>query len=235
MVQRYTKCLRRLVLSSILALAILLVAGCLSNDQIVTRNTNLSVTAPPELPSGGRLIEIDPYEAADTYLANDMETLLPKLRLSPLPQTARPNEFMFRMWTNLGGLVDPKLLGFDFNGIDNEAFFFKMDRGAYAKSRRERLEAPKSGWNKMISELKSRLTTPKGLVRDPQFSLQRDEPLILLEVVDREEYSRVLYGKHTSFPDGKRLIEVCDYLAVEFGIDLNCRSERTAPRHSPSP
>ena len=79
----------------------------------------------------------------------------------------------------------------------------------------------------MLFEVRSRLTTPKGLVRDPQFSLNRDEPVILLEVLDKGEYRRVFYGKNTTFQDGKRLIEVCDYLASEFGVNMECCGGRT--------
>ena len=82
----------------------------------------------------------------------------------------------------------------------------------------------------MVFELKSRLTTPRGLVQDPHFSLERDEPLIVLEVVGREEYSRVFYGQYTSFPDGKRLIDVCEYLAGEFDIGMDCRTASTPLR-----
>jgi hypothetical protein len=228
MIHRGLKCFTRLAIFSILAAGIALAIGCVTSDHADSGNKNASIPVTGDLPSGGRLIEIDSYDFADKYLEKDLETILPKLGLSPLTQISNREDFKFRIWTDLGGLVDPRLLGVDFNGRENEAYFFKMDRGAYAKSRKQVLTSPRSGWNQMILELKSRLTTPKGLIRDPQFSLERDEPLIALEVVDREEYSRVLYGKHTQFRDGKRLIEVCEYLAFEFDIDMSCRSERTS-------
>lgn len=74
----------------------------------------------------------------------------------------------------------------------------------------------------MLFEMRKRLTTPKGLVRDPQFDLNRDEPVILLEVLDKGEYRSVFYGQNTTFQDGKRLIEVGDYLASEFDVDMVC-------------
>ncbi len=73
----------------------------------------------------------------------------------------------------------------------------------------------------MLFEVRSRLTTPKGLVRDPNFDLNRDEPVILLEVLDKGEYRRVFYGQNTSFQDGKKLIELCNYLASEFDVDMD--------------
>ena len=81
----------------------------------------------------------------------------------------------------------------------------------------------------MISEVRSRLTTPKGLVRDPQFKLGRDEPVILLEVLDKRDYRRVFYGKNIASPDGKRLIEVCDYLSSEFDVHMDCHRKGAAP------
>lgn len=221
--------LRSVVFFALPSLLILLSSGCLSIDRGVNRNTNGSIQVNADLPSGGDLIEIDSYEFVDELIAKDIKKISQKLGLAPLPKTGRPEEFEFRLWTNSGGLVEEKLLTVHFDGIDNNAYFFEINsRSDSIRFRREQLASPKSGWNRMIFEMKSRLTTPKGLVRDPQFDLDRDEPLILLEVLDKGEYRRVFYGHYTSFPDGKRLIEVCEYLASEFDVNLACRGESTA-------
>jgi hypothetical protein len=229
MSNRRIKCLWISALLSVFTSAVILLStGCLAPDQGVNRNTIVIVPVNTDVPSGGDLIQIDSYESADEYLEILIKEISPKLRLVSLAKTIRPEEFEFRIWTNLAGLADPKLLGVRFNGIDNDAYFFDMNRRADSiKLRREHLAIPKSGWNRMIFDVRSRLTTPKGLVRDPQFSLDRDEPLILLEVLDKGEYRRVFYGQKTSFPDGKRLIEVCEYLAREFDVEMNCRGGRT--------
>ena len=224
------KCLGNLILLSVLtSFVVLLSAGCLATDQAVDRNANENVQVSADLPSGGDIIEIDFYEAADGDLGNLIEEISPKLGLAVLAKMARPKEFEFRIWTNLGGLGDPKLLGVRFNGINNDAYFFDMDRHVDSiKLRKEHLASPKSGWNRMLFVMRSRLTTPKGLVRDPQFSLDRDEPVILLEVLDKGEYRRVFYGQNTTFQDGKKLIGVCDYLASEFDVNIDCHGEHTS-------
>jgi len=201
----------------------LLTVGCQSDGTAVNRNTNVDVQVMAELPSVGPLIELDLYESADNYCESLIATTAPKLGLAPLSQIDRPDEFEFRIWTNLGGLRDPKLLVGRSSGSTNSALFFDLYRCVTSlKSRGKHQADPKSGWNKMIFEMRRRLTNPKGLVRDPQFSLDRDEPMIVLEVLDKGEYGRVLYGRNTTFEDGKRLIQVCTFLALEFALDLDC-------------
>jgi len=222
---------------SILSLMVLLASGCTCTDQRGHRNTNVNrntnenaqVTFDPE--RSGDLIEIDLYEWTDGYLGGLIKEISPKLGLSSLVKApARAEGFEFRLWTDLAALPDPKVLGVRASGKDKNAYFYDMDGVSYtAKSRKEHLVEPKSGWSALISDVRTRLSTPKGLVRDPRFRLQRDEPVILLEVLDKGNYRRVFYGKDTSFPDGKRLIDVCDYLASEFDVDMDCRQKVATP------
>lgn len=219
---------------SILAFFVILIStGCPATDRGVNRNANESVQVNAGLPSGGYLIEDDDfYESAEEDSVKLVKEISEKLGLAPLPKTAKPGEFEFRIWTNLGSLGDPKLLivRSNFSAGENNADFFDINKHADPlKFRKEQLAGPKSGWNRMIFEVRSRLTTPKGLVRDPQFRLERDEGLILLEVLDKEEYRRVIYGQNTSFQDGKRLIEVCNYLASEFDINMRYRGSSATP------
>lgn len=214
---------RLVLLSVLMSFIILLSSGCLSTDREVNRNTNQASQVNADVPSGGDLIEIDSYELVEEHLTTDIKEILPKLRLAPLPKTARPEKFEFRLWSNLGGLGDAKLLIFRSSGNEKHADFFDINsRTDPIRFRKEQLASPKSDWNRMLFEMRNRLTTPKGLVRDPKFELARDEPLILLEVLDREEYRRVFYGRNTSFKDGKRLIELCDYLSSEFDVNMDC-------------
>jgi hypothetical protein len=226
-------------LSSFLALIILLLSSCHCPEQQrvggnpnENRNTNenAQVTFDPE--RSGDLIEIDFYQWTDGYLGDLMKKICPKLGLAPLAKSRGPSEgFEFRLWTDLAALPDPKMLGVRSLGNQKDAYFFNIEGVSYAaKSRREHLAEPKSGWNNVISEVRNRLTTPKGLVREPQLELGRDEPLILLEVLDKGDYRRVFYGKNTTFADGKRLIEVCDYLASEFDVDMDCRQKSATPQ-----
>ena len=218
------------LLSVLASLIIFLSSACVATDQRVDRNTNGSRQVDAHLPSGGDIIETDSYELAEERSVKLIKIISRKLGLAPLQNTARPEEFEFRIWTDLGGLGDPKLLGVRSNRTAHNAYFFYMDRHAdELKLRREHLASPRSGWNRMLFDVRNRLTTPKGLVRDPQFPLDRDEDLILLEVVDKGEYRLVFYGEKTSFPDGRRLIEVCDYLGSEFDVNLECHGGRTKP------
>lgn len=216
----------RTLLPVITVFVALLAIGCLATDQGANRNTNEVVQAVGDLPSGGDIIEIDPYESVDASCGDLIEKISPKLSLTPLAKTnAGPEQFQFRLWTNLCGLADPKLLDVRAGGKENSAVFFNINRRADSiKSPGRRLAIPKSGWNKMLFEMRNRLTTPKGLVRDPDFDLDRDEPVILLEVLDKGDYRRILYGQKTTFPDGKRLIDTCKYLAAEFNIEMNCEN-----------
>jgi hypothetical protein len=231
MSNRGIRCLWIFALQSVLtALVVLLSTGCLATDQTANRNTIETVQVNTAFPSGGDIIEIDPYEWVDKRLENRIKDISPKLGLAPLAKAVRPEGFEFRIWTNLDARVDPKLLGVRSSGSENNACFYDMNRRADSiKLRQEHLAIPKSGWNKILFEMRSRLTSPKGLVRDPQFELNRDEPLIVLEVLDKGEYRRVFYGQNTSFQDGKRLIELCDYLASEFAVNMDCYGGRTAP------
>lgn len=204
--------------------------GCLATDQGPDIHTNESVKVNGDFPSGGDLIEIDSYELVEERLERDVKAASKKLGLTTLQNNTLSRDFEFRIWSNQGGLGDPKVFGVRFSEVDSDAYFFDMDRKVDSiKLRREQLASPKSGWNKMLFDVRSRLTTPKGLVRDPNFDLGRDEPVILLEVFDKGEYRRVFYGQRTSFPDGKRLIQVCDYLASEFDVDINCRGVDGTP------
>jgi len=212
-------------------LIILLASGCTSNDKANSRNANENSQIRYELPSGGDIIEIDLYEMSDNLIDQEVRKISSRLGIVPLAKIGRSDEIEYRLWTNLGGNVDPKLLGVYSNRVENRGYFvdIKKDNDYAVQLRNDDLAIPNAGWNKMLFELRSKLTTPKGLVRDPQFSLYRDEPLILLEVLDKSGYRKVLYGKHSAFPDAKRLIATCVYLSAEFDVDLDCQETAAAP------
>ena len=187
----------------------------------VREGTNVQAATTPA--SSGNLIETDPYEFVGESLKEDVNTISKRLDLAPLPKTSDANVFEFRLWTNLGGLGDAKLLRIRTERDQYRATFFNVHRGLDPTDfKKADLIAPRSGWSKVLSDTRNLLSAPKGLVRDPHFDLCRDEPVILLEVFDKGEYRRVFYGNNTSFPDGKRLIEVCNYLTTEFDVNMEC-------------
>lgn len=206
-------------------LLIQLATNCSVVDPGVNQITNENRPAIIDSPTDRDLMEIDHYESADEYFETLMEEIVPKLGLVPLQKTDGDGEFELRIWTNLGGLHDPRLFGVRVKGVENNAYFFYLSRdGNQIKERKEHIANPKSGWDRVLYEVTNRLITTKSLVRDPQFSLDRDETVILLEVRDKREYHRVFYAHGTSFGEGKRLIEACEYFGHEFDLDLNCHS-----------
>ncbi len=212
------------ILTLLTVFVVLVSTGCLATDQKANRHENQALQPNPNIPSDGALIEFDFYQAVDNDLEDRLNKICPRLGLIPLSKANRPEGFEFRLWTKLAARGDPKLLGMSSTGSETNAYYFEMDRNADSiKSRREHLPSPKSGWNRMLLDLRTRLQTPKGLARDPNFDLNRDEPVIVLEVFDKGDYRRVFYGHNSSFPDAKRLIHVCDYLAAEFDVEMECR------------
>ncbi len=212
-------------ISMLLTVLVVLVSpGCWAPDQKANRHENQALQPNPNIPSDGALIEFDFYQAVDSDLEDRLNKIGPKLGLIPLSKANRPERFEFRIWTNLAARGDPKLLGMSSTGSETNAYHFEMDRNADSiKSGRAHLPSPKSGWNRMLLDLRTRLQTPRGLARDPNFDLNRDEPVIVLEVFDKGDYRRVFYGHNSSFPDAERLILLCDYLAAEFDVEMECR------------
>ncbi|MDM7921067.1 MAG: hypothetical protein QUS14_02115 [Pyrinomonadaceae bacterium] len=183
----------------------------------------MSIVIQPQAdgPSGGAMILEDTYDLVKKRVIPDVAEISQGIRLDPINGPRRKDDLEFRIWTKFGGTGDAKTLGVRSSEGRYSAYFFETD-GTKAVAGSKDLPAPRSPWTKLLFEVRSRLTTPLGLVRDPEFSLSRHEPLIVLEVFDAGEYQMVFYGHLTKFKDGKRLISVCEYLAGEFDVDLDC-------------
>lgn len=206
-------------------LVVLHCTGCKSAEQRIEQNRSQNSAANDDVPSGGDLIEADAYEYVAEGIDLETKTISKEIGLPPMEADGRNETLVFRLWSNFGGLGNARLLSIRTGPYESDAEFFEIySRSDPLAAHCEKPAGPRSGWNEMRFELRNRLTTPKGLVRDPNFELQRDEPLIVLEVFDKGEYRRVFYGMNTSFADGKRLISVCEFLAIEFGVDMDCRS-----------
>jgi len=216
--------LRTVSLISILVVS----SACVGSDRGSANNTNQVIFEVAEVPSGGPIILSDRYEYLDRSVERDLVLLAKDLGLPELPKNPDPERFEFRLWTNLGGLGDGRVLAVRADGTEFRADFcaFRFQVGGAkidkTKIDKKKLGEPRSGWHRIAYPFTSRLTTPQGLRRDPNFELQRDEPIILLEVVHRGEYGRVFYGQDTKFADGVKLKEACEFLAGEFSVDLDC-------------
>lgn len=190
-------------------------------------NSNQIVLEVAEVPNGGFVIELDRYDTTDEAIGAVLESHCRLLGLPKLDRNADPEHFEFRVWTNLEGLGDTRLLSVRSDGVENRGDFFVLrTHGGDTKSEKRKLAQPRSGWHNIAFPFTSRLTTPQGLRREPVFEIGRDEPLILLEVVQRGEYRRIFYGQLTKSSDGVKLMETCEFLSAEFGVELDCRSTR---------
>jgi hypothetical protein len=208
--------------SMILAAFVLFLGGCSHQEPRQAGNFNTNLQADVQTPNGGPIIEDDLYALADADLSARVDSMIRKIDLRSLVKGDLKGGFELRLWTNLGSLKEPRLFGIRSDSRQKRAYFYVFSGAAdVIKESVENVANPASGWNKMVFEVRSRLTTPQGLRRDPNFSLARDEPVMMLEVVENGDYRRIFYGQNTSFPDGKRLMAMCDYLSSEFPIDMD--------------
>ena len=222
--------MRKSILLSIFTyFIILLSSGCVFMDQDLNQNTkNQGSYVNANVTNRDDLVKNDASEIIEYHSKKHIKEFSLALGLAPLNKTARRKEFEFRLWINLGSPGDEKLLLIRSSGSDNCAYFYHINRIVDPTSfGKELLGSPKSGWITLLPEISDRLIIPKGLVLDPQFDIDRHEGVIWLEVVEKGEYQHVYYGHHTSFDDGVRIIKLCEYLSNEFGLDIDCRGERT--------
>lgn len=209
-----------------LAVAIcgMVLAGCGGSEERAGPGAMPVVREAEALPSGGPIIEEDAYDWIDRSLDEDLVNLAKELELPELPDKPDDDRFEFRLWTGLGGLIDSRVLAVRADGREFRANYVVRGwrDGGMKVIEKRKLGEPRSGWNGIAFPFTSRLTPPHGLRRDPNFDLQRDEPLILLEVVQRGAYRRIFYGQRTKFADGVKLKEACEYIADEFSVELQC-------------
>ncbi len=199
-----------------------LYCGCTSRP---VDSTMPATFATPEMPNGGHIIELDNYQETDKLVEKDLKNFSRILQIPELPQKPESDRFEFRLWTNLGGRGDAGLLAVRTDGNNFRSDFVKFgDRDGKLFVEKTDLGEPQMGRQAIAFAFTTRLTTPHGIKRDPDFALHRDESIILLEVIQWGEYRRIFYGRTTTFPDGLKLKEVCSFLAAEFNIDMECDS-----------
>ena len=203
---------------------IILSSGCSFTDQGVNQTTNEAGRVNSNVNKRVDSIEKQP----NNLTANDIKGIIRvnsgKIRLIPLTKTVQRNGLELRLWINLGMVDDEKLLIVRTGESRNYAYFYQFRATVDAPRRppKEVLAEPKNGWSNLRSEVSNRLATPKRLVPDPQFHITRHEGLISLEAVEKGDYQFVYYGHHSSFDDAVRLINLCEYLSGEFGVDIDC-------------
>lgn len=86
------------------------------------------------------------------------------------------------------------------------------------------LSEPKSSWetvNNYLMEKGVRVPLPYMWDEKKQFAVY-DEGSVSLEIKKWKNYNLISYGELTKTSDGKTVIEVCNYLGSEFGIELGC-------------
>lgn len=203
-------------------------SGCLFIDQGTGQETSDAVQVNTDNKNLDDLDKNDSNKIVEYHSQRDIKEFSRLLRLDPLMRTAQAEGFEFRLWINLGMPGDEKLFRIRSSGGNSYAYFNHLRRVVDPTSFRQKpLSSPKSGWNSVVTEIGSRIDTPTRLALDPKFDLSRHEGVIWLEFVEKGKYQVVYYGHHTSFGDGVRLINLCKYLSDEFGVDTDCRGERT--------
>jgi hypothetical protein len=221
--------LKSLLLLIFVCNIVVLSSGCLFADQGINQNTNKIGQVNSNVTNGDNSVEKPPGNLSESDMRDYTDEIAKKLGLAPLNKNTQRKGFELRFWINSGMPSDEKLLIVRSTKSSNQAFFYhiKETRPNSIKFRKEILTNPKSDWNTFLSEISNRLATPNRLVLDPKFNISRHEGLISIEFVEKGEYQFALYGHHTKFPDGVRLINLCEYLSTEFGVNIDCRGERT--------
>lgn len=177
--------------------------------------------------SSNRTIPTEVLVARVSILTNDISSKLP---LDSLSKAVKKNDFEFRLWTNVGNFFE-KILVVRLSENKSSASFFDIQRNRdLLKFEKKILSSPKSGWERFFSTIQNKnIKVPLKLNLDPPASPVRDEGGIMLEILDHGKYDFVYYGQLTSSADGKKLLDLCDYLVLEFDVDLDCLGKHTSP------
>ena len=215
-----------LSVSAFVWIVVSLTSACLYADRAVNTNSNDSRIVNSDITTGDSSSENESSKFVGDFTKGFVKEMSAKLGLLPLTATTQRNAFEFRLWVNIDMRGAQKLLTIHSNGAESRAMFYHFQR---TKKKpiifdKEAPAGPKSGWKTLFSEVSHQLKTPKPLVRDPKFDLARDETVICVEVIENGQYHLVFYGQHTSFEDGLRLINLCEYLSEEFDVDLECKA-----------
>jgi hypothetical protein len=221
--------LRSLLLSIFVWNIIALSSGCSFAYQRINQNTNEISQVNSNVTKEDDSNEYVTNKELEDSTKGEIEEISQKLGLIPLTKNTQRKVFELRLWINFGMPGDYKLLIIRSTKSGNQASFyhFRKTPPDPIKFDKEILANPNSDWNKLLSEISNRLATPNRLVHDPKLHISRHEGLISVEFVEKGEYQFALYGHHTKFGDGLRLINLCEYLSSEFGVNIDCRGQRT--------
>lgn len=158
---------------------------------------------------------------------NDITT---EIQLRSVAKTTGASDSEFRLWTNVGSFFEKLLVVRQSERKSSAAFYDVQRNGNSVTFEKKILSAPKAGWESFVSiVLDKHIEVPLKLRFDQPTNLTRDEGVILLEILDHGKYDFVYYGQHTSSEDGKNLLNFCEYLALEFAVDLDCLGSHTSP------
>ena len=172
-----------LIILCLVGLLIFFMTGlsrCCSADDEANGKTRKGIGVTTELPVEDRMDIDEAYRSTERYLVDLISPTYQELGLEPLSTTEPHDEFTLRLWTNLGGRGDPKLLIVRLGGSEDQAVFSDIKRSDPRDLSRVSLTDPKSGWYEFEYALRERLSTPRALSRDAYFYLDRDEPIILM-------------------------------------------------------
>ncbi|HEY0462392.1 MAG TPA: hypothetical protein VGC97_24880, partial [Pyrinomonadaceae bacterium] len=106
---------------------------------------------------------------------------------------------------------------------DGNGDFKKSAKGKTIVDKRI-FQEPKSGWKRVNDYLIEKgVQSPLNFAWDAEERLAvEDESAITLELKKGENYSLISYRQLTKTSDGKTVIDICNHLSNEFGVELGC-------------
>lgn len=163
-------------------------------------------------------------------LSSVINDITSEIRLRSLAKTTGENNSEFRLWTNVGNFFE-KVLVVRRSGNKSDASFFDIERpNDSLKFKKKILTTPRSGWDNFFATIQNNdIVVPLKLSFDQLTRPIRDEGVILLEILDHGKYDFVYCGQYTSSGDGKKLLDLCEYFALEFDVDLDCLGKHSSP------
>lgn len=201
-------------------------AGCIFGCMNSNKSTNESMynESDEKLP----LSHTDDRTAQLLALTDEIAS---QVQLKPLSADKAGNKFEFRLWTNVGNFFE-KILIVNKTANEARASFFDVERsGNSLKFNTKYVTAPRSGWENFFRTIREHrgVQVPLPLNLDPPTRPVRDEGLVFLEILDHGNYDFVYCGQLTTSFDGKRLLDLCEYMSREFNVHLDCLGKYTSP------
>lgn len=169
--------------------------------------------------------ESSPQAKPERIDTNYSDILAKRFGLIPLRMLDGGSRFEIRFWTNIG-LDDEKVIVIHrVNDNYKGSFLIREEfRENRFRVKLRELAPPRSGWIGFQEFLfASGLIGPFDLQPDPPDTVPIvDEGILFYETKRDDEYRSIHYGQYSRSPDGRRFLDFCARVEVEFNVDLGC-------------